>query len=112
MVQLRGELVPAAHFETLRDEPEVLREGLERAHLVPDLELVDLVRDASARLGVLDDDLKPRKLRPLLLGELGDGLQVPIGVEEGADVGEGDAPVFLEDLVSGLQEQAVDVLRL
>jgi len=26
--QLRGELVPAAHFETLHDEPEVLRQGV------------------------------------------------------------------------------------
>lgn len=60
VVQLRGELVPAAHVETLFDEPEVLREGLQGAHLVPELDLVDLVGDAIARFGVLDHDLKPR----------------------------------------------------
>jgi hypothetical protein len=43
VIQLRGELVPAAHFETLADEPEMLREGLEGARLVPQLELVNLV---------------------------------------------------------------------
>jgi hypothetical protein len=36
VVQLSGELVPAAHFETLRDPPEVLRERLEGARLVPE----------------------------------------------------------------------------
>jgi hypothetical protein len=44
VIQLRGELVPAAHFETLPDEPEVLRERLEGARLVPELELVDFSR--------------------------------------------------------------------
>jgi len=59
VVQLRGELVPGAHFETLRDEPEVLRERLEGARLVPELELVDFVGMPIARLRVLDDDLEP-----------------------------------------------------
>ena len=48
VVQLRGELVPAAHFETLRDQPEVLRERLEGARLIPELELVDFSGYARA----------------------------------------------------------------
>jgi hypothetical protein len=60
VVQLRGELVPAAHFETLRDQPEVLRERLEGARLIPELELVDFGIVPITILRVLDEDLEGR----------------------------------------------------
>jgi hypothetical protein len=96
VIQLRSDLVPAAHVETLPDEPEVLREGLEGARLVPQLELVNLVGVAVAGLRVLDDDLEGRKARALVVVEVLNGFQVPVVIEERPDVRERDAAILLE----------------
>jgi len=69
----------------------VLRESLEGAHLFPELELVDFVSVSVARLRVLDDDLEGREAGAPVVIEVFNGFQIPVGVEEGADVGEGDA---------------------
>jgi hypothetical protein len=37
VVQLRDELVPAGHFDAVLDEPEMLRERLDRTSLIPQL---------------------------------------------------------------------------
>jgi hypothetical protein len=60
------------------------------------LELVDFIGVPVTRLRVLDDHLEGGEARPLLLVELVDWDEVPVGVEEGADVDEGDAAILLE----------------
>jgi hypothetical protein len=63
VVQSRGELIPAAHFNAVLDEPEVLCEGLEGARLVPQLDLMNLVDLSVAGLGVFDKHLEAGECR-------------------------------------------------
>lgn len=101
----------AGMLSLFREQAEVLRQHFESPDLVPQFDLVDLVRLAVARLRVLDDHLEAGQGRAFFGIQLRNPLEVAFRIKEGPHITKRHVPDFLQHLDSAQFGPLGDALR-